>query len=329
MRRTALDKPIQPHPPDSAGLLWALLAAGLWGTLSITGKWLLDYALTPVGIMAARATAAAIVLGVILLVVRPARLLVARRDLAYFALYGLVSVAGNYLAYFLALYYLDAILAVTLFYAYPAMATLLSWAVLKEPLDLRRALPLPVTFVGCALVAGLFGAGQVAAHPAGIAWALLGAATFALYPLFGRWGMARYSPWTVLFYSIACGALWLHLIRAGVCILSPADGALCGQLPSLEPGQLPFWAGLLYLALGPTLGAYGSYLQSVRRLEVRQASLVTTLELVITVVLAYLLLGERPSAVQWAGAALIFGAVLWVRVERRGGRSPGAGGPAK
>lgn len=309
--------------PDPIGLLWALAAAGLWGTLSPVSKWLLGHGAGPLPVVAVRATLAAAVLGLAMLLAdrrradpeAPRLLRISRRDLPFFALYGLVSVAGNYLTYIVAVQQVGAILAATMFYTYPAMAAVLAVVFLREPLGWRRALPLPITFLGCALAAGLFSGGDVPLRPAGVAAALVSAATFALYPLFGRRAMARYAPWTVLLGSIAFAALYLDLLWAGLCPLAPAAGQLCGGLPRLEGAGLPFWAGMLYLALGPTLVAYLSYLQAIRRLQVRQASLVTTLEFVVAFLLAYLLLAERPGAVQWIGVALIFGSVLWVRLE--------------
>lgn len=321
---------------DLAGLLWALLAAGLWGSLSIAGKWLLNYQIGALIMMAARASLAAIILGLVLLLTRPALLRLEQRDLPFFALYGLVSVAGNYLSYFLALQMLGATLAITLFYAYPVLATLLAALFLKESLTWRRVLPLPLTFLGCTLVAGMFSPQELAPRPAGIAWALLGALTFAIYPLFGRRGMFRYSPWTVLFYSITFGALWLSLLVAILCPLAqkgqlPSLAEFCGTLPGFTWENLAFWAGLLFLALGPTLGAYFSYLQSIRHIQVRQASLITTLELVLTSSLAVILFQERLAPAQWAGGGLILAAVLWVRLEQqpsRGRRAPQAHPPS-
>jgi drug/metabolite transporter (DMT)-like permease len=238
------------------------------------------------------------------------------RDLPFFVLFGLISGAFNYLAYFIALHHLGAILATTLFYTYPAMAALLAAIFLKEPLSWSKAFPILVTVLGCALVAGLFGPAEYALRPDGIVWALLAAATAAAYPIFGRRAMLRHSPWTTLFYSIALGSLFLDLFWAGSCVLFSGAGELCGTLPTLTQADASFWGGVLYLAIGPTLGGYMTYLLSIRRLEVRQASLVTAIELIVAALLAYLFLGERPTIPQWIGAGLILVAVLWVRLER-------------
>ena len=53
-----------------------------------------------------------------------------------------------------------------------------------------------------------------------------------------------------------------------------------------------------------------------------RASVLSSLEVIVTLVLAFLLLGERLSARQWAGAALILGAVAFQNLGRCG--APGA-----
>lgn len=303
--------------PKTVGFLWALTAATLGGTVGVAGKWLLLYQAGPLPISALRTTLAAAILALALLIFRRSALHLARRDLPFFALYGLVGVAGMYLLYILAVMEIGATLATALFYTYPILATLLAALFLGERLNWRKALPLPITFLGCLLAVGVGSGEEIAWRPAGIAFALLAAAAFALYPLLARRALARYSPWTTLFYSLLFGALWLNLLWGTLCPFLPADGRFCGTPPPPNAESSPFWAGLLYLALFATVGLYLADLQAIRRLEVRQVGLIGTLEPLITGFLAYLIFREEFTVLQWAGAALILSGVGWLRWEKR------------
>ena len=60
-----------------------------------------------------------------------------------------------------------------------------------------------------------------------------------------------------------------------------------------------------------------------------RASVLSSLEVLVTMALAFVLLGERLTPPQWAGAALILGAVAFQNTAGRAPRaSPEAGGRA-
>lgn len=302
--------------PSLAGLAWAFLATALGGTVGVSAKWLLQYRTGPLAVTALRAGLAVAILGLGLLVWRRSALRVSLRHLPFFALFGLVGVAVVYLLYILAVLSVGATLATALFYTYPTTATILAALFLREPLTWRKALPLPVTFAGCALAAGLLDGGQVEWRPLGIAIGVAAGTVYAVYPLLARYAMARYGHWTVLFYSLSFGALWLNLLWAILGSFLPADGQFLGTLPALAWENSTFWAALLYLAIGATVGMYLAQLQALRRLEVRQFGLIGTLEPFIAGLLAYLLFGEQLTLLQWLGAALILSVVLWLRLGK-------------
>lgn len=298
---------------DTAGLLWALLGAGFGSTVAIANKWLLGSGAGPLSVVALRATLAAAVLGLALLLFRRSAFRLPWREAPFFALYGLIGVALLYLTFILAVREVGAALSTTIFYAYPTIAALLAALFLKEPLTWRKALPLPIAFLGCVLVSGLWPGGQVAWRPAGLFWALLSGTTFAFYFILGRRALARHHPWTALLYSLAWGALFLDLLWAALSFF-PAAQPLLGTMPAWNAAS--FWIALAYLSLGATLGLYLADLQALRRIEVRQLGLIGTLEPFISALLAFLFFGERLTPWQWAGAVLVVSGVVWLRWER-------------
>lgn len=308
-----------PRRPDPAGLLWALLAAAFGSTVAVAGKWLLTAGAGPLTVVALRATIAAAILGLALLLFRRSAFRLHWREVPFFALYGLIGVALLYLTFILAVREIGAALSTTIFYVYPTIATFLAAFFLKERLTWRKALPLPLTFLGGVLVSGIWPGGQTAWRPAGVLWALLSGTTFALYFLLGRRALSRHSPWTALFYSLAWGALFLDLLWAVLSFL-PSAQPLLGTVPALQ--NISFWGPLAYLALGATLGMYLADLQALRRIEVRQLGLIGTLEPLISALLSFALFGELLTPWQWAGAALIVSGVVWLRWgERRGNKA--------
>lgn len=86
-------------------------------------------------------------------------------------------------------------------------------------------------------------------------------------------------------------------------------GVVATGVSAIQPGQiLPLaLSGVLGIAVGDTL-----FFAALVRLEPRVTLLLATVGNVMTVLLAALVLGERPTVLAWAGIALVIGAVGWV-----------------
>ena len=70
-----------------------------------------------------------------------------------------------------------------------------------------------------------------------------------------------------------------------------------------------------------TVGAIGLFFAGLRRVGPTAASILSTLEPVVTVVLAFAVFGESLGPAQLAGGALVLLAVLAVRAPRSGRRA--------
>jgi len=168
-------------------------------------------------------------------------------------------------------------------------------------------------FTGCALTAG--GLRLSAGLPArGVAWALAAAAVYASFVvLSSRFGG-----------GVPARALALHLIQ--ISLLLTAVCALLG--PGLPVPRDP--RAILAIAAMAVLSTVASmiwFLAGMAIVGPSRASVLSSLEVIWTLALAFLLLGERLSAVQWAGATLILGAVVFqnlAALRRAFGRRPAA-----
>jgi drug/metabolite transporter (DMT)-like permease len=78
------------------------------------------------------------------------------------------------------------------------------------------------------------------------------------------------------------------------------------------PGDVPAeaWPGLIAIGVVSTFIAIQTFYAGTKRVGAAQASLISTVEPIWTVVLAALLLGERLTPIQLLGGALILVAVV-------------------
>ena len=116
--------------------------------------------------------------------------------------------------------------------------------------------------------------------------------------------LALAGPWSGR--KIRRSALHLAQVAAVVCVaLALADGGLA--LP-LDPRGLLAVAGMGVVS---TVVAMTAFLAGMALVGPTRASVLSSLEVIVTLVLAFALLGERLGPGQWAGAALILGAVAF------------------
>ena len=86
--------------------------------------------------------------------------------------------------------------------------------------------------------------------------------------------------------------------------------ALLGPGLSL-PRDPRAWLSVAAIAVVSTVVSMIAFLAGMALVGPSRASVLASLEVLVTLVLAFLLLGERLTAPQWGGAALILGAVAF------------------
>ncbi|MHB0886976.1 MAG: DMT family transporter [Bacillota bacterium] len=289
-----------PRSP-ALGYTFITLAALLWSTLGIFGRLLYARGATALTVAASRPLLAAIILLVVIGATRPRLLRVKPRDLAFFAGYGLISVAVFYYTWFYAVEKTGVTTAVLLLYTAPAYVAVFSAIFFREPMTRVKWLALALALGGSVLVSRAYDPAALRLNGPGVAAALIAGVTYALYSVFGRLAGVRFSPWTTLFYTFAFGAVFLFAV----------------WLPT-SPGQagviLRAWPLVLAAAVFPTIASYSLYLFGLSMVETSKASITANLEPVAAMFLAHVILGEQVAAPQLAGAALVLGGVLAIQV---------------
>jgi drug/metabolite transporter (DMT)-like permease len=208
---------------------------------------------------------------------------------------GVIAGATVNLGIFLAFLRVSIALTLLLFYLYPTLVAVVSAARFGEPFDRRRVVALSASLLGLVLV--FAGAGSLGAiDPIGIALAFLAALAQMFYVLAARHGFASIPSAQAAAITMGGGAL-VYL----------AIAAVVGTLPSIiEPLASP--AGLGIIVFAGTIGAglpTLAFVMGIRRLGPPRAAILATLEPVVGVLLAAVLLAEIPAPVQLLGGALV------------------------
>lgn len=283
--------------PELRGTLAVLASAACYSTLAILVKLGLASGAHIVPLVAWRFLIGATLVWAFLGLTR--RRLPPRRSVP--ALLGLGAIyAGTALAALTGLIWVPAATAALLFYAYPAVVVLLAALFLKEHLTARRGTALALALTGCALTAGM---GTHGGEPIGILLILVGVALVSAFILLSH-------------------PVYRELPALGSTAFVLTSTAFLTAAAALLTGGLALDGGTPTLVVAVLLGTVGTaipiplFLAGVKLVGPGKAAIYSTIEPVITVLLAAAILGEPLAVGQLLGGALILSAVLWLRAER-------------
>lgn len=197
--------------------------------------------------------------------------------------------------YFISISTIPLATAATAFFVSPVIAVVLSWAVLKEQLTLRKGISLMLGMVGMLVIIQPGGAIDL-----GILLALGSGFFFALYMLATRQASKNSDPFKTLAFQCAIGAILL------------------------TPQALYTWsvisAGDLIFFFGLGLFSVISHLLSITAFRFADASTLAPLvylELIGSVTIGYLVFSDVPTASVIGGAFLIVMAGLILLMQNR------------
>jgi drug/metabolite transporter (DMT)-like permease len=276
-----------------------LVSAAAFGTMPILAKFAYAAGLTPLQTLSFRFLIAAALLFAVAFSTGHNPLRVGRRTLPLFVV-GAVLYAGMAGSFFTALTVLPASLASLISYLYPMLVAVGSWLIFGERLGRRLVVVLVVSFAGLAL---LVGGAQVRGG-----WPLLLA--FATPVLYAAYLLAsgrpmRYVP------AVASSAL----VHAGPGFTWTLALLLLG--PRALPASAQAWGIIVVIAVLPSMIGISLLLAGIVRTGATRAALLSTVEPVVTVVLAATLLGDRLSGWQLGGGGMVLAAVLLMQWRRR------------
>jgi drug/metabolite transporter (DMT)-like permease len=228
---------------------------------------------------------------------------VARRDVGIALGLGACGYALQAGCYFTALERIDASLLSLLLYTFPAMVAVAAVALGRERMNRRRAVALALALGGLVLV--LAGAGTGALNALGAALGLGAAVVYSTYILVSQGVAGRLRPQVLS--ALVCTGATLSLVVGTTAL---------GQL---HPGAVTVagWGWLACIAVVSTVIAIGLFFGGLRRVGPTTTSILATVEPVVTVLLAFLVFGERLGGVQLVGGSLVVLAVLVLSMQPR------------
>jgi drug/metabolite transporter (DMT)-like permease len=272
-----------------AGIVLVVVSATSFGTLAIFGRYAYADGMDTFTILFLRFSLSAVLMAILLAARRESL----PRGLALIQLVGMgaIGYVGQAFSYFTALKYASAGLVALLLYLYPLFVAILSAILLRRRITGVKRLALGLALAGTALTVGPEG-GQLL----GMLLAISAAAIYSVYIIVGTQVMKQVSA-----------------VQSSTVIFAAA-GAMSGFLMAARGPHLPAtgagWAVIGSTVLIATVLPVVTFLAGLERIGPTNAAMLSTLEPVVTVLLAALLLGETLKPITLLGGGLILVAVV-------------------
>ena len=278
------------------GTAMVVVSAIAFGTLSIFAKLAYNTGLGTQQLLAFRFVLAALGMWALALVAGQNPMRLTRRQAASLLAVGAVLYTAQALTYFIALRTLPVSLCVLIVYIYPSLVVIAGWLFLRRHVSRWHVGALVASFAGVVLLVG----GAQFQLGSGLFFAFAAPLMYTTFILISERVMAGVPP-------VAASAVMM----SGTAVVLSLVALLGGQL--ILPATAQQWAISVGIAVVPTMVAISLFLAGLPRVGAARASLISTLELVVTVSLAILLLGDRFTLLEAGGAVLVLGAVVAVQ----------------
>jgi drug/metabolite transporter (DMT)-like permease len=287
------------------GLLLCLASAACFGAMGIFGKLAYEQGSTVGTLLVTRFAVSSLVLWAVLATSgRLSRVrALSRSDLVLALGLGAVGYSAQAGAYFAALQRINPGLLALLLYTFPAIVTVAAIRLGREQASRRTAAALGLTSAGLVLV--LAGAGGGALDPIGTLLGLTAAVVYATYILTADGIATRIGP--IVLSTLVCTGATATLTTGGIVAHNLEVNAVTAA----------GFGWLVAIAVVSTVAAIALFFAGLHRVGPTAASILSTFEPLVTVVLAGLAFGDTLTPQQLCGGLLIVGGVIALNVRRR------------
>jgi drug/metabolite transporter (DMT)-like permease len=291
-----------------AGLAFAILAAASFGLSGALASGLLDAGWSPAALVLCRIGVGALALAGPAVVALRGRWSLLRANAGFLLVFGFVAVAACQYSYFNAVERLPVAVAILVEYVAPVAVVGWMWARHRQAPTGLTLVGAAVAIAGLLLVLDIFSVGSV--DGIGVLWALGGMVGCAFFFVVSS-GEDNGLPPIVL----AAGGLTVGSVLLGLAgLVGLVDMSASTAAASYNGVHVAWWAAVLTLGVITAAVSYVTGILASRALGPRLASFLGLLEVLFSVIFAWVLLGQLPHAVQLLGGILLLAGVIVVRV---------------
>lgn len=285
-------------------MMFVVLAVCFWGGSASLAKYLFLTRYDPLIVTQTRSSLSFLLLATFFLLTDRSIFYVQLRELYKFAMIGIIGIATTNFTYYFTIKESTVATAILVQNAAPVLVMIYAVAVSRdEQLTGIKVLSLVLALCGCFFAVS--GGSMRDVRLTG--WSLLSAPAsmvcYAFMLVASKHMLRSYAVWTMLVAALGFATLFWLVINPPWAIAAKGYG-------------VDDWAVFLGFAIVSILLPYVFFAKGLKLLEATTAGIITTVEPVIAIIVAWFALGESINAVQAGGAAAVVSSVLLLQVRR-------------
>ncbi|MGE5379595.1 MAG: DMT family transporter [Methylocystaceae bacterium] len=277
------------------GLIFIMCADLLWGLSAVIAKFLFNNQVNAFDLAQLRITLAFILLFCCLLAFNRPLLKVQKHDYLYMIIFGIAGMSAVQFSYMFTISQTNVATAVFLQYLAPVFILLYAFASGREEINILKVISIATAIIGGFLMVKGSGSEGLAISKLGLTVGLASAVFFAFYTIYGKYGLGKYSPWTMLCWGMGAGSIVWCIYR--------------WPWQTLINYSLTEWGFFFYMAIFATIIPFGLFFKGLHLLTPVITGVTSTIEPVLSAILAFLILGEALTGWQIIGSVLIILAI--------------------
>ena len=285
-------------------MLFVILAVSLWGGSAALAKYLFLTRYDPLIITQTRSSLSFLLLAGYFAVVDRSVFRIRLRELYRFALIGIVGIAAtNYTYYFTVK---ESTVATAILVQNVAPVLVMVYAVMiskEEEFTGIKVISLSLALCGCFLAVSGGSWRDIKLSGWAVVTAPASMLTYAFMLIASKRLLRNYSVWTMLVTALGFATLFWLFINPPWVVFSSGYGV----------GD---WGIFLGFAVASILLPYIFFASGLKLLEATTTGIVSTLEPVVAITVAWIALGESISAVQVTGAIAVIASVILLQTRR-------------
>lgn len=283
--------------------LYVILGAACWGFLGLFNRLLTEAGASLWTRVFIRNFFTLLLLTAVFALFRRQVFRIQRRHIPLFLGSGLLSVLCLAVVYFNCQTLCSLAVAGTLLYLAPSFVVLLSALLWRAPLTRRKIICLLVSLLGCALVSGIIGGGDVKAPLAGVLLGVAAGFCYGTYTIFAHYGLQHYDSYTMIYWTFFVSGI------GSLAFLRPHELAAVLSVPKGA------WAAAGFVVIATVL-PYILYTKGLEGIDAGKASIIANVEPVMEALVGVVVFHERLSLWTVAGVVCVLGSVVLLAGEK-------------
>lgn len=284
---------------DFTGTVCILLAAALWGCMSLTVRPLGDVGFSALQMTFLRATLATVIIAVILLAKDKTLFKIKWKHLPLFIASGVISFLFFNFCYMSSIEENSVSVAAILLYTSPVWITILSRIIFKEKITLIRIISLTCALGGAAMLSL---SGTLRITGIGVLYGIGSGLGYALYSVFGKIAAKYYKPETATFYTLLFAAVF------SIPICKPFD------IPTLFSSAPISAAYIVAATVFCTVLPYILFTKGLSFIPAGKAGVIAIAEPVVAAIIGWIFYGEALGVLGITGIVVVCSALVFMQI---------------